>query len=154
EFRSDCQVLLSTESGSEGKNLQFCHQVINVDLPWNPMKLEQRIGRVHRLGQKKNVSIYTVVAQDTIETYILDLLARKIRLFELVVGELDLILGNLDRKRSLEELLIEVWKESQTDEELKQGFAKLGGKATRARKSFSKLKQEESRFWDILNVHS
>ena len=59
-FKEKAQVLIATESGSEGINLQFCHHVINYDLPWNPMKLEQRIGRVHRLGQEHDVHIYNI----------------------------------------------------------------------------------------------
>ena len=91
-FKDKAQVLLATESGSEGINLQFCHHVINYDLPWNPMKLEQRIGRVHRLGQENDVHIYNLAIQDTIEDHILDLLTVKIGVFEKVVGELDDIL--------------------------------------------------------------
>ena len=85
-------MLIATESGGEGINLQFCHHVINYDLPWNPMKLEQRIGRVHRLGQEHDVHIYNLAIQDTIEQHILDLLYTKIDVFEKVVGELDDIL--------------------------------------------------------------
>lgn len=91
-FKEQAQVLIATESGSEGINLQFCHHVINYDLPWNPMKLEQRIGRVHRLGQEHDVHIYNLAVQNTIEDHILDLLYVKIGVFEQVVGELDDIL--------------------------------------------------------------
>lgn len=93
-FRDKAQVLIATESGGEGINLQFCHHVINYDLPWNPMKLEQRIGRVHRLGQEHDVHIYNLAIQDTIEQHILDLLYEKIDVFEKVVGELDDILAS------------------------------------------------------------
>lgn len=93
-FRDKAQVLIATESGGEGINLQFCHHVINYDLPWNPMKLEQRIGRVHRLGQEHDVHIYNLAIQDTIEQHILDLLYQKIDVFEKVVGELDDILAS------------------------------------------------------------
>ena len=92
-FKEQAQVLIATESGSEGINLQFCHHVINYDLPWNPMKLEQRIGRVHRLGQEHDVHIYNLAIQNTIEDQILDLLHVKIGVFEQVVGELDDILS-------------------------------------------------------------
>ena len=54
-FKNNAQVLIATEAGGEGINLQFCHHIINFDLPWNPMRLEQRIGRIHRLGQEKDV---------------------------------------------------------------------------------------------------
>lgn len=92
-FKEKAQVLIATESGSEGINLQFCHHVINYDLPWNPMKLEQRIGRVHRLGQEHDVHIYNLAIQHTIEEQILNLLNTKIGVFEKVVGELDDILS-------------------------------------------------------------
>ena len=91
-FRDHAQVLIATESGGEGINLQFCHHVINYDLPWNPMKLEQRIGRVHRLGQEHDVHIYNLAIQNTIEEHILELLYVKIDVFEKVVGDLDSIL--------------------------------------------------------------
>src|SRR5213080_1404690 len=86
-------VLIATRAGSEGRNLQFCNVLVNYDLPWNPMVVEQRIGRLHRIGQKREVHIVNLAAAGTIESYILQLLDRKIKLFELVVGELDLILG-------------------------------------------------------------
>ncbi|QFG01066.1 ATP-dependent helicase [Psychrobacillus glaciei] len=92
-FKEQAQVLIATESGGEGINLQFCHHVINYDLPWNPMKLEQRIGRVHRLGQEHDVHIYNLAIDNTIEKDILDLLYVKIDVFEKVVGELDDILS-------------------------------------------------------------
>jgi len=92
-FRERDQVLIATESGGEGINLQFCHHVINYDLPWNPMKIEQRIGRVHRLGQENDVQIYNLAIEDTIEQKILDLLSDKIDVFEKVVGDLDDILA-------------------------------------------------------------
>ncbi|MEK4484320.1 SNF2-related protein [Psychrobacillus sp. FSL H8-0484] len=92
-FKEQAQVLIATESGGEGINLQFCHHVINYDLPWNPMKLEQRIGRVHRLGQEHDVHIYNLAIDNTIEKDILDLLYVKIDVFEKVVGDLDDILS-------------------------------------------------------------
>ncbi|WP_418895903.1 DEAD/DEAH box helicase [Sporosarcina cyprini] len=92
-FKEKAQVLIATESGSEGINLQFCHHVINYDLPWNPMKVEQRIGRVHRLGQEHDVHIYNLAIKHTIEDYMLELLNTKIGVFEKVVGELDDILS-------------------------------------------------------------
>lgn len=92
-FKEKVQVLIATESGGEGINLQFCSHVINYDLPWNPMKLEQRIGRVHRLGQEQDVHIYNLAIQHTIEEEIVRLLSDKIDVFEKVVGELDAILS-------------------------------------------------------------
>ena len=94
-FRDDVPVLLSTESAGEGRNLQFCHVMINMDLPWNPMQIEQRLGRLHRVGQEKDVLLANLVSRGTIEERILHVLESKINLFELVVGELDMILGRV-----------------------------------------------------------
>lgn len=94
-FQHRAQVLIATEAGGEGINLQFCNHVINYDLPWNPMRLEQRIGRVHRLGQTKDVHIYNFVVRNTVEEHMFTLLYEKIQLFERVVGELDDILMKL-----------------------------------------------------------
>jgi SNF2 family DNA or RNA helicase len=95
-FQKHAQVLIATEAGGEGINLQFCHHIINFDLPWNPMKLEQRIGRIHRLGQEQDVKIYNFAIKNTVEEHILKLLYEKIELFEKVIGELDDILTKLE----------------------------------------------------------
>ncbi|MGQ9515487.1 MAG: helicase-related protein [Thermoproteota archaeon] len=97
-FRDDAQVLVCTEAGSEGMNLQFCNVVINYDLPWNPLRVEQRIGRVHRLGQEKDVYIFSLTMRGTIEDYILELLYEKIQLFQLTIGDLELIFGDEVRR--------------------------------------------------------
>ena len=94
-FCNEAQILVSTDCGAEGWNLQFARILINFDLPWNPMKVEQRIGRVHRLGQEREVLILNFCIKDTIEEHIVNLLSHKIRLFERVVGELEMILGHL-----------------------------------------------------------
>ncbi len=91
-FQKKKDVLISTEAGSQGLNLQFCNILVNYDLPWNPMKLEQRIGRIHRLGQKNNVYIYNLVTKNTIEEKILQVLNNKINLFKNVVGDMEDIL--------------------------------------------------------------
>ncbi|PSR31770.1 MAG: ATP-dependent helicase [Sulfobacillus benefaciens] len=108
-FRENGHVLVSTEAGGQGLNLQFCHQLINFDLPWNPMRIEQRIGRVHRMGQKHPVEIYNLFTMDTIEENILHLLHEKIDLFRHVVGELDVILRHLERRGSLEKRLLDIF---------------------------------------------
>ncbi len=104
-FRGRAQVLIATEAGGEGINLQFCHHMINFDLPWNPMRVEQRIGRVHRLGQTEDVKIYNLCTLGTIEEYIISLLHEKINLFELVIGELDHILERFDKGEAIEQQL-------------------------------------------------
>ncbi len=103
KFREDKQVLICTDAGSEGRNLQFAHILINYDLPWNPMRIEQRIGRVHRIGQKNDVQIHNISIKNTIESYILDKLYKKINLFEVSIGEMDLILSHLKSKGSVEQ---------------------------------------------------
>ncbi|MUT66244.1 DEAD/DEAH box helicase [Paenibacillus sp. NEAU-GSW1] len=108
-FRGRAQVLIATEAGGEGINLQFCHHMINFDLPWNPMRVEQRIGRVHRLGQTEDVHIYNLCTLGTIEEHIVNLLHEKINLFELVIGELDHILEKFEKgEGSLEQQLARV----------------------------------------------
>lgn len=94
-FRDHAQVLIATEAGGEGINLQFCNYMINYDLPWNPMRLEQRIGRIHRYGQEKDVHVYNFAIRGTIEEHIMSLLYEKINLFEQVIGNLDDILAEL-----------------------------------------------------------
>ncbi|MEN1970571.1 SNF2-related protein [Lentibacillus sp. N15] len=94
-FQNHAQVLIATEAGGEGINLQFCNYMINYDLPWNPMRLEQRIGRIHRYGQEKDVHIYNFAIRNTVEDHIMTLLYEKINLFESVIGNLDAILSDL-----------------------------------------------------------
>jgi superfamily II DNA/RNA helicase len=89
------QILLSSEVGSEGLDFQFCHILFNYDLPWNPMVVEQRIGRLDRFGQKaERILIFNLSAPGTIEDEILNRLYRRIKLFESYIGDLEAILGN------------------------------------------------------------
>lgn len=76
-FENHAQVLIATEAGGEGINLQFCNHLINYDLPWNPMRLEQRIGRIHRYGQERDVHIYNLAIRGTVEEHIMTLLYEK-----------------------------------------------------------------------------
>lgn len=78
EFRQEAQILISTDAGGEGLNLQFCHIVINYDLPWNPMKIVQRIGRVDRIGQEKDVVAYNFILKDTVEYRVREVLEEKL----------------------------------------------------------------------------
>ena len=90
------QLLISSEAGGEGRNLQFSHMLVNYDLPWNPMKVEQRIGRIDRIGQKKPVSIFNLSTSGTVEERVLHVLGERIGLFEETVGGLDPILGDVE----------------------------------------------------------
>ena len=132
-FRRYGDVLVSTESGGEGINLQYCNNVINFDLPWNPMRLEQRIGRVHRLGQTKDVYVFNLATKGTIEEHIMRLLHEKINMFEMVVGELDAILTHLHLDRSFESRLIDIFVRSETDKDLAREFDHLGETILKAR---------------------
>jgi superfamily II DNA/RNA helicase len=102
-------VLLCTESGGEGRNIQFCNTLINFDVPWNPMAIEQRIGRIDRIGQQREVFVFNLVTRGTLEEQILHLLDEKISMFELVVGEVGAILGGLDEDRDFAELMLDAW---------------------------------------------
>lgn len=117
-FKNRAQVLIATEAGGEGINLQFCNHIINYDLPWNPMRLEQRIGRIHRLGQERDVFIYNMATKNTVEEHILKLLYEKINLFERVIGELDSILAKLDL-RNIHEHIEDIMIQSSSEGEMK-----------------------------------
>ncbi|MBD1371671.1 DEAD/DEAH box helicase [Hazenella sp. IB182357] len=119
-FKMRAQVLVATEAGGEGINLQFCHHMINFDMPWNPMKVEQRIGRIHRFGQKEDVRIYNFATMDTIEEHIIWLLHEKIQLFETVIGELETILVKVEKKHSFEQSVMEMMLQSENDTEIRQ----------------------------------
>jgi SNF2 family DNA or RNA helicase len=112
-FKNHAQVLIATEAGGEGINLQFCNNMIHYDLPWNPMRLEQRIGRIHRFGQKEDVNIYYVAIRNTIDEHIVSLLYEKIDLFERVIGDLDQILQKLNIQ-NLDHEIKEIFAESES----------------------------------------
>ncbi|MFC5452486.1 DEAD/DEAH box helicase [Paenibacillus aestuarii] len=129
-FRNRAQVLVATEAGGEGINLQFCHNMINFDLPWNPMRVEQRIGRVHRLGQQHDVNIYNLSTTGTIEEHILSLLHEKINMFEMVIGELDTILERMEKKGSLESSLFRMAMEANSPEEIRRKLDEISDSFT------------------------
>ena len=99
-FRGEIQIMISTSAGGYGMNFQFCSNVVNYDLPWNPMKIEQRVGRVHRIGQKNDVNIYNVAYEKTIDAYILTLLYTKIQLFKMALGHLDLLFADITDEKA------------------------------------------------------
>jgi SNF2 family DNA or RNA helicase len=143
-FRSQAPVLVSTEAGGEGRNLQFCRNVVNYDLPWNPMRVEQRIGRVHRLGQEHPVRVINLAARGTIEAYVLEILDKKIRMFELVVGEMEEILGTWQPHGSFEDEVFRRWTESNTPRVRKRRFAELAQHLVVARRLYQKQKDRQS----------
>lgn len=140
-FAEHLPVLLATESGGEGRNLQFCHIMVNFDLPWNPMKIEQRIGRLHRIGQAHEVQIYNLCAKESLEYYLLDLLDRKINMFEMVLGEVEMILGRLTDEKEFDERIPEIWMQSKNDEEAQTALDLLGDKLLEAKKDYAKTKE-------------
>jgi SNF2 family DNA or RNA helicase len=139
-FRAGAPVLLATDVGSEGHNLQSCHVLVNFDLPWNPMVIEQRIGRLHRFGQTEEVRVYNLCARGTAEDRVLDVLDRRIHLFELVVGEMDMVLGNLADERDLEERILALYAESRGEEEVARGFDAIAEELARARGQYERTR--------------
>lgn len=95
QFKKDAQLMISTETGAEGLNFQFCNVLINYDLPWNPMSVEQRIGRLDRIGQTRDMYIYSLATKGTMEEHVVDLIINKMCCIGLVIGELPTILFNL-----------------------------------------------------------
>jgi superfamily II DNA or RNA helicase len=125
DFCTRVPVLLCTQSGGEGRNIQFCNTLINFDVPWNPMSIEQRIGRIDRIGQQREVFVFNLVTRDTLEEQILHLLDDKISMFELVVGEVGAILGSLEEARDFADLMLDAWLRT-TDASRDQAFDALG----------------------------
>lgn len=132
-------VLLCTESGGEGRNVQFCNTLINFDLPWNPMAIEQRIGRVHRIGQHREVFVFNLVLRDTVEDQVLRILDEKINMFELVVGEIGAILGELEEQQDFSELIFAAWVET-TEQSRSAAFAELGERLAGAKGQYEAVK--------------
>jgi SNF2 family DNA or RNA helicase len=147
-FRRHAQVLISTEAGGEGRNLQFCRTIVNYDLPWNPMRVEQRIGRIHRLGQKRDIYIYNFTTENTVETYVLELLIKKIRMFELVIGEMDMILGSLEEQGAFENRVFQIWSSARDQRELRTRFEEYGEELVGARRRYEKVKDLDADVFD------
>jgi SNF2 family DNA or RNA helicase len=141
-FEHDVDVLVSTESAGEGRNLQFCHAMINFDLPWNPMQIEQRLGRIHRIGQTHDVVLTNLVSRGTIEDHILDVLHTKLNLFELVVGELDMVLGRVGEEFMFEDAVFDAHVSSVDEPDLIDRLEKLGSTLLQARAEYA-----DSRAW-------
>jgi SNF2 family DNA or RNA helicase len=133
-FREDpAAVFVATRAGTEGLNLQFANVLVNYELPWNPMVVEQRIGRIHRIGQKRDCHIINLAATGTIEAHVLHLLDQKIKLFELVVGELDVILGEFGGADALEQRLIDEYLGAKSDKDFERALDAIGRDVTASR---------------------
>jgi superfamily II DNA or RNA helicase len=151
-FREVVPVLLCTESGGEGRNLQFCNTVIHFDLPWNPMAIEQRIGRVHRIGQVREVFVFNLATRHTVEDALLSILDEKLNLFELVVGEVDAILGELEQELDFAEIVYRAWVEA-TPDMRGRALDPLGEELLRARGAYESARAlDEELFSDELEV--
>jgi len=135
-FRTRGEVLVSTEAGGEGLNFQFACHIVNYDLPWNPMRIEQRIGRVHRLGQTRDVHIYNMKTLNTIEEYIIYLLHEKINMFNMVIGGLEGILPRLGGGAGFEKIVYDILSSSADQTEIRRRFEQLA-------EQFSALLSEE-----------
>jgi len=123
-FKSDDKsILISTESGAEGINLQFCSLIVNFDLPWNPQRIEQRIGRCHRYGQKLDVTVVNLLnRKNKAEARVYELLEKKFKLFEGVFGVSDEVLGTIERGIDFERKVLAIVQEARGDEEVQLAF--------------------------------
>jgi superfamily II DNA or RNA helicase len=151
-FRGPRRVLLSTEAGGEGRNLQFCRTMVNFDLPWNPMRIEQRIGRIHRLGQTRDTRVYNFTTRDTVEDHVLRILYQKIRMFELVVGEMDMVLGQWSERENFEHEVFRIWSGHRDAKERQAAFEALGEQLDLARKRHERVKEFDEEIFSRLGA--
>ena len=125
-FRDDATILLATEAAAEGINLQFCSLVINYDLPWNPQRIEQRIGRCHRYGQKHDVVVINFLNdRNDVDRRVLELLSEKFNLFNGVFGASDEVLGAIESGVDFEKRILDIYQECRTPEQIEAAFRKL-----------------------------
>ena len=133
-FKENAKILICTDTGSEGLNLQFCNTVINYDLPWNPMKIEQRIGRCHRYGQQNDVvAINLLNTQNEADKRVYEILSKKFELFEGVFGASDIALGSLEYGTSFEKMVLDIYQSCNTTAEFRKAFDKLDKKLSAKR---------------------
>jgi len=125
-FRDYGQILIATEAGAEGLNLQFCSLVINYDLPWNPQRIEQRIGRCHRYGQKHDVVVINFLNEkNEADRRVHELLEQKFSLFSGVFGASDEVLGTIESGVDFERRVLDIYQQCRTPEEIEAAFAQL-----------------------------
>ncbi len=125
-FRDKGQIMIATEAGSEGINLQFCALVVNYDLPWNPQRIEQRIGRCHRYGQKHDVVVVNFVnLKNEADQRVFQLLSEKFHLFEGVFGASDEVLGAIESGVDFERRIADIYQKCRTPHEIKANFDQL-----------------------------
>lgn len=125
-FRDEYKILLVTDSGSEGLNLQFCNTIINYDLPWNPQKIEQRIGRCHRYGQKNDVVVINLLnTQNVADKRVYEILSEKFELFQGVFGASDKAIGLLESGADFEKRVTQIYQECKTSSDFTKEFKAL-----------------------------
>ena len=125
-FRDDADILIATEAGGEGVNLQFCSLLVNFDLPWNPQRVEQRIGRIHRYGQKCDVVVVNFINRaNRADERVFELLQEKFALFDGVFGASDEILGALESGVDIERRIFDIYQQCRTTDEVEQAFDAL-----------------------------
>jgi adenine-specific DNA-methyltransferase len=125
-FRESGRIMIATEAGAEGINLQFCSLLVNYDLPWNPQRVEQRIGRCHRYGQKHDVVVVNFVnRKNEADRRVFQLLSEKFKLFEGVFGASDEVLGAIESGVDFEKRINEIYRKCRQPEEIKQAFDQL-----------------------------
>lgn len=125
-FRSSASILIATEAGAEGLNLQFASLVVNFDLPWNPQRIEQRIGRCHRYGQKHDVVVINFInRKNAADVRVFELLSQKFKLFEGIFGTSDDVLGAIESGVDFEKRVSEIYQSCRTEIEINQAFNNL-----------------------------
>ncbi|MFA5478985.1 MAG: SNF2-related protein [Candidatus Muiribacteriota bacterium] len=125
-FEKEAEIMIATESASEGVNLQFCSMVINYDLPWNPQRIEQRIGRCHRYGQKYDVVVINFLnRKNEAEKRVLQLLETKFHLFKGVFGSSNEVLGSIESEIDFEKAILKIFQQCRTTDEINKAFDEL-----------------------------
>lgn len=125
-FREQGRIMIATEAGAEGINLQFCSLVVNYDLPWNPQRIEQRIGRCHRYGQKHDVVVVNFLnRKNQADQRVFELLSEKFRLFEGVFGASDEVLGAIESGVDFEKRILEIYQRARLPHEIQAAFDQL-----------------------------
>jgi len=157
EFREKAQIMVSTEAGGEGINLQFCWLMVNYDIPWNPNRLEQRMGRIHRYGQQYEVHIYNLVATDTKEGMILEKLLTKLEIIGEQVGKVfdvigDVISAYLPTGKTLQDLIIEAITNRRSLDEILQDFERIPDEEAIKRASEASLEGIATRYIDFSRI--
>ena len=157
EFREKAQIMVSTEAGGEGINLQFCWLMVNYDIPWNPNRLEQRMGRIHRYGQQYEVHIYNLVAIDTKEGKILEKLLTKLEIIGEQMGKVfdvigDVVSAYLPTGKTLQDLIIEAITNKRSLDEILQDIEKIPDEEAIKRAKEAALEGLATRYIDFSRI--